>query len=141
MKWTGSLTPPSHQRSATMRAIRSKDTGPEMRVRRSLHAQGFRYRLHDRKLPGSPDIVLPKLKVVVDVRGCFWHGHACLAGRVPRANTDFWRTKVERNQIRDQRNDVELQGLGWRVFVVWECELESGVEAALRTLGLERAVP
>ena len=139
MKWTGPLTPPTDQRAKTMRAIRGKDTGPEMRVRRQLHALGFRYRLYDRRLPGQPDIVLPRFRVVVDVRGCFWHCHACLKGRTPRANSDFWRTKMERNLARDARNDAALAATGWRVFVVWECELEAGVQAIVWALRPDRA--
>lgn len=113
------------KRSEIMRRIRSTDTKPEMRVRRKLHALGFRYRLHDAKLPGKPDIVMPKHKTVVQVRGCFWHSHVCLAGRNPRSNKEYWESKLSRNRHRDEQNDTELRRMGWRLFVIWECEVQS----------------
>lgn len=111
------------QRSERMSRIRSRDTKPEMLVRSYLHGMGFRYRLHVRELPGSPDLVLPKYGTVVFVEGCFWHGHSCQKGRVPGANPSFWKAKVATNQARDRRNRRALARLVWRVIRVWECQL------------------
>jgi len=114
------------QRSERMSRIRSQDTKPEMLVRRFLHGQGFRFRLHARDLPGKPDLVLPKYRAIVFVEGCFWHGHSCQKGRVPGTNPDFWQAKVAANQARDKRNQRVLRRDGWRVFRVWECQLAKG---------------
>lgn len=111
------------QRSERMSRIRSQNTKPEMLVRRFLHGQGFRFRLHARDLPGRPDLVLPKYRAVVFVEGCFWHGHSCQKGRVPGTNPDFWQAKVAANQARDKRNQRALRRDGWRVIRVWECQL------------------
>lgn len=115
------LTPA--ERSERMSRIRGRDTKPEMLVRRFLHGQGFRYRLHVPDLPGRPDLVLPKYGVVVLVEGCFWHGHSCQKGRVPGTNSAFWQAKVATNRARDERNTRSLRRLGWRVIRVWECQL------------------
>lgn len=113
----------SATRSRMMAAIMSKDTCPELRVRRYLHAAGFRFRLHRRDLPGSPDIVLPGYQTVVFVHGCFWHRHpGCRYATTPATRPEFWRKKFERNVERDQGNIAALKGLGWKVAVVWECE-------------------
>ena len=125
------------KRSEIMRRIRSTNTLPEVRVRKELHSRGFRYRLHDSKLPGKPDIVMPKHKTVVQIRGCFWHFHECLAGRMPKSNKDYWETKLIRNRQRDERNDAELRGMGWRVFVIWECEVQSNI-SLVETVGILR---
>lgn len=107
-----------------MAKIRSKDTKPELWLRRRLHAEGFRYRLHDRKLPGKPDLVFPGRRKVILVNGCFWHGHDCPVGaRLPKTNTEFWAEKRRRNQDRDLRQQEELRQLGWRTLVVWECQV------------------
>lgn len=111
------------QRRKNMQAIRGKDTKPEMIVRKYLFAHGFRYRLHDRRLPGTPDIVLPRYRCVVFVHGCFWHGHDCPAFHWPRTNAGFWREKINRNKERDAAVEEALKGLGWRVETVWECDL------------------
>ncbi|MBQ1725539.1 MAG: DNA mismatch endonuclease Vsr [Muribaculaceae bacterium] len=126
------------QRHRCMSSVRSKDTRPEMVVRRYLWQQGFHYRLHDRSLPGSPDIVLRRLRAVVLVNGCFWHGHeGCAKFRLPQSNTPFWRTKIARNRARDYRNTRLLRWMGWHVFVVWECQLEGPRrEATLASLSL-----
>ena len=101
----------------------SKDTAPELVVRRSLHALGFRFRLHRRDLPGTPDIVLPKHHAVVIVHGCYWHRHpGCPHAQDPATNREFWESKFRHNMERDARVQAELEGLGWRVIVVWECE-------------------
>jgi DNA mismatch endonuclease (patch repair protein) len=111
------------QRSRNMSAIRNKNTAPEMSVRRALHALGFRYRLHRKDLPGRPDIVIPKYNAVIFVHGCFWHLHTCPYGKPkPATNADFWAQKRKGNLDRDRRNHRILKSLGWRVFVVWECE-------------------
>ena len=116
-----------------MSKIRSADTKPELLVRRFLHSQGFRFRLHRRDLPGRPDIVLPKYKTVVLVQGCFWHAHSCQQGRVPATRSAFWAQKFEANVARDQRNKAALRNLGWRVLEIWECQLYAR-EARERTL-------
>lgn len=107
-----------------MSRVRSKDTAPEKRVRSFLHRNGFRFRLHVKKLPGTPDIVLPMYRTVVDVRGCFWHRHPnCRQASSPASNAEFWRRKFERNVERDRMNERRLRELGWNLIVVWECEL------------------
>ncbi|MBI2825940.1 MAG: DNA mismatch endonuclease Vsr [Planctomycetia bacterium] len=110
------------QRSLTMARIRSRDTEPEMIVRRLIHHLGFRYRLHDLSLPGRPDIVLHRLKKVVLVNGCFWHRHRCKFGRpLPATNRTYWRAKLQRNADRDRLNRRRLRRQGWEVLVLWEC--------------------
>ena len=116
----------SEVRSRMMSTIRNRDTSPELAVRKFLHASGFRYRLHDRRLPGRPDIVLPRYAAVVEVRGCYWHSHpGCALAVAPSSNTDFWARKLSGTVERDRRNEAALRKAGWRVFVVWECELSS----------------
>lgn len=111
-------------RSRIMRAIRKKDTGPELAVRRALHRMGYRFRLHRRDLPGSPDIVLPRHGAVILVHGCFWHQHVgCRHGTVPRVRQDYWIPKLTRNVERDAQARAALEALGWRVLVLWECEI------------------
>ena len=113
------------KRSYNMSQIRGKDTKPEEIVRKYLFSQGFRYRKNDKRLPGKPDIVLPKHHTVVFVNGCFWHKHeGCKYFVWPRNNADFWRDKIEGNVRRDKLVQEELQSLGWRVLVIWECELK-----------------
>jgi DNA mismatch endonuclease, patch repair protein len=113
----------SARRSENMRRIRSKDTVPEMRVRRLLHSLGYRYRLHDKQLPGKPDLVFPARKRVVLVHGCFFHQHSgCIDGRVPKSRQEYWGPKLERNISRDKSNRARLSRLGWRSLVVWDCE-------------------
>ena len=116
-----------------MSRIRGKNTKPEILVRQGLHARGFRFRLHNRHLPGSPDIVLPKYGVVIMVNGCFWHGHkGCRYATVPKSNVEFWTAKIERNRHRDQVTDAHLTALGWHVITVWECELRGEDKASAR---------
>ena len=118
-------------RSHRMSLIRARDTKPEMIVRSYLHRRGLRYRLHDRKLPGKPDLVFPARGVVVFVHGCFWHGHGCRRGRLPQSRTDYWWPKIARNQERDRRNAGKLRRLGWSVLTIWECRIN---EARLEQL-------
>jgi len=124
------------ERSERMSRIRSTNTLPEVVVRRALHASGFRFRLHCKELPGKPDIVLPRHKTVVLVHGCFWHRHHdCKIATNPKSNSDFWRKKFDRNVARDAHCREQLEARGWRVIVVWECELGSirkTAEAMLR---------
>lgn len=115
-------------RSYNMSCIKGKNTKPEEIVRKYLFSQGFRYRKNDKKLPGTPDIVLPKYKTVIFVNGCFWHGHEdCRYFVVPKTNTEFWVNKIETNKQRDSRKINDLRALGWRVIVVWECQLKNNV--------------
>jgi DNA mismatch endonuclease (patch repair protein) len=112
-------------RSYNMRQIKSKDTVPELLVRKFLFANGFRFRLHDKNLPGKPDIVLPKLKTIIQVHGCFWHGHEnCKYFVVPKTRTDWWLKKINRNKQLDSENYKRLKSEGWRVFSIFECELK-----------------
>ena len=125
------------QRSAVMRRVKGRDTGPEMIVRRALTRLGARYRLHRKDLPGSPDVAMPGRRLALFVHGCFWHGHDCARGsRVPKQNRDYWLAKVDRNRARDARNGEELAAIGWRAETLWECELKDaeGLEARLRNL-------
>ena len=115
-------------RSYNMSQIKGKNTKPEMLVRQFLHAQGLRYRLHDKKLPGKPDLVLLKYKTVVFVHGCFWHKHeGCRYFVVPKTRTDFWLTKIGKNVTNDERQQAELTAAGWKVLTIWECELKPAV--------------
>lgn len=117
-------------RSYNMSRIKCKDTKPEETVRKYLFSQGFRYRKNDKRLPGSPDIVLPKYKTVIFVNGCFWHKHEdCKYFVWPRNNADFWKKKIESNVMRDIKNYQQLKDLGWKVFVIWECELKRDCRA------------
>lgn len=111
------------ERSFRMSLIRSKDTRPELLVRRAVWAAGFRYRLHGKGIAGKPDLVFPALKTVVFVNGCYWHGHSCQKGRIPGQNSSFWRDKFLANRERDKRNIRRLRRDGWSVLTVWECSL------------------
>lgn len=108
-----------------MARIHSKNTTPELVVRRLIHRMGFRFRLHQRHLPGKPDLVFPGRKCIVLVHGCFWHRHECTLSSRPKTNSDYWEEKIAANMDRDSRNLLLLQELGWRVKVVWECETRS----------------
>ncbi len=114
------------RRSENMRHIRSKDTAPELRVRRLVHALGYRYRLHDKSLPGTPDLVFRSRGCVIFVHGCFWQLHAnCRQARIPSTRQDYWVPKLTRNAERDRAHTRKLRRLGWRVLKLWECELKS----------------
>lgn len=113
-------------RSYNMSQIKGKDTKPEMLVRKYIFSKGFRYRLHDKKLPGKPDVVLPKLKVVVFIHGCFWHGHSnCRYFVLPKTRTEWWLKKIERNKQLDSENSKKLRDAGWKVLTIFECKLKS----------------
>ena len=112
------------KRSEMMAGIKGKDTKPEIIIRKSLHRLGFRYKLHDKTLPGKPDLVFPKYKSIIEINGCFWHLHNCHLFKWPRSRKEFWKEKLEKNKERDQRNREELNALGWRLLVVWECALK-----------------
>ncbi len=115
----------SEQRSRNMSAIKSKNTKPEIAVRKLLHSLGYRFRLHRKDLPGSPDIVLPKYKTVIFVHGCFWHRHEnCKYASTPKTRSEFWESKFEGNIKRDKINQTNLIKLGWKIIIVWECDLK-----------------
>lgn len=115
-----------------MSRIKGRDTKPEVRLRSALHRAGLRFRVCRTDLPGRPDLVFPRHKLAVQVRGCFWHQHkGCIGGRrIPQSNVDYWRPKLARNVKRDEEKDAELSSLGWRVLVVWECEIKTGDDIA-----------
>lgn len=111
------------QRHRNMSAIKGKNTTPELAVRKLLHRLGFRFKIHDKTLPGTPDIVLPKYRTVIMVHGCFWHMHGCSLSKIPETRKDFWTAKLEKNQARDMRQESQLRSIGWTVITVWECGL------------------
>jgi|TARA_B100000809_G_C14817687_1_gene416252 DNA mismatch endonuclease Vsr len=122
-------------RSRNMAAIKGKNTKPEILIRKELFRRGFRFRIHDKKLPGKPDIVLPKYKAVIFVHGCFWHGHDCSLFKVPQTRTEFWMEKIRGNQERDARNQSDLRQLGWRVCTIWECALKGNLKISIEDAG------
>lgn len=114
------------ERSLNMSRIRAKDTKPELTIRRLLFADGFRYRIHVKTLPGTPDLVLPKYRAVIFVHGCFWHGHdGCKYAKLPETHGEFWRDKISKNKERDQRVRQELVSSGWRVLTIWTCSIKN----------------
>ena len=119
-------------RSKMMAAVRSKDTQPEMLVRRLVHGMGYRYRLHRSNLPGKPDLVLPSRRKIIFVHGCFWHQHTCRGAHLPKSNTSYWGPKLERNRARDKKHLKALRSMGWKCLVVWECELKNLERVRLR---------
>lgn len=121
-------------RSQIMARVRSCNTSPELAVRRTLHAAGFRFRLHRKDLPGNPDLVLPRYRTAVYVNGCFWHWHGCRRSRMPATNRDYWEKKIARNVERDGLNQARLKAIGWSARTIWECELASGTDALIRDL-------
>jgi DNA mismatch endonuclease (patch repair protein) len=127
------VNPPDSVRSRTMRAVRARDTAPEMAVRRMAHGLGYRFRLHRADLPGRPDLVFPGRRKAIFVHGCFWHGHECPRGaRAPKTNEEYWRGKIARNVARDAASLLALDALGWSVLVIWECELRDADAASRR---------
>lgn len=130
---TDTLT--QEQRSWNMSRVTGKNTRPEIHLRSILHKKGFRFRLHDKKLPGKPDVVLPKYRTVIFVNGCFWHRHQkCQYARTPDSRQDFWLKKFERTVQRDHKNQKMLIELGWRVLVVWECEMKKDSAAVVSNI-------
>ena len=119
-------------RSRIMRAIKSRDTKPEMRTRRTVHGMGYRYRLHRKDLPGRPDIALRPRRKAIFVHGCFWHGHDCAKGRLPKSRLDYWQPKVDKNRERDRTNEEQLKSLGWSVLTIWQCETKDLEALAVR---------
>jgi DNA mismatch endonuclease, patch repair protein len=120
------------KRSEVMSKIRSKNTKPEILLRSLLHQEGFRFRIHKKDLPGKPDIVLQKYKLIIFVHGCFWHYHKdCPEGRIPNTNSKFWEAKLFKNIENDKRHQKNLRNLGWKVMVVWECEIEKKSQEVL----------
>ena len=117
-----------------MSRVRSKDTAPEMAVRKALHRVGFRFRLHRSDLPGKPDLVFPRYRLALFVHGCFWHRHGCRRTTIPATNKRFWSEKFSRTVERDQRAATELDSLGWTTTVIWECQLDTGVSRLIETL-------
>ena len=132
------MTP--EQRRACMSTIRSRDTAPEKRLRSDLHRAGFRFRLHVKSLPGTPDLVFPGRRKAIFVHGCFWHSHKCRRGTRPKSNMEFWNRKLDGNRKRDARNQKRLSMLGWRSLTIWECEVRThqAVRKAIRFLSVER---
>lgn len=118
---TDRLSP--ERRSRLMQAVKSRNTTPELAVRSLLHSLGYRFRLHRRDLPGTPDIVLPGRRSVIFVNGCFWHGHGCRIGQPPKSRLDYWLPKLEANKARDLRKTEEVEAANWRALTVWQCEL------------------
>ena len=118
------------QRSKNMSHIRSKDTSIELKVRKYLFSLGYRYRVNYKKLPGKPDIVFTKKKIAIFIHGCYWHGHNCNSryAHISKSNTNYWNTKIQRNQERDKRNIEQLEKDGWKVIVLWECEIKDNFE-------------
>jgi len=123
-----------------MQSITKRDTRPEIAVRRLLHSYGYRFRLHRRDLPGTPDVVLPKHKTAVFVHGCFWHQHSCELAKEPKSNQTYWLPKLARNQERDSEARKQLQQLGWHVVVVWECETRNAARLRRKLIGYLQGV-
>jgi len=131
----------AEQRRRIMQSVKQKDTKPEVEIRRALHAVGYRYRLHDRALPGRPDIVFPSRKKVIFINGCFWHGHNCPKGKLPKSRPEYWGPKIEANKLRDQAAISRLTEKGWDSLTVWQCEtknLKTTLQQIARFLGPPR---
>jgi len=123
------------KRSEVMSKIRGKNTKPEMILRSKLFSHGFRFRVHRNDLPGKPDIVLPKYKTIIFVHGCFWHNHQdCREGRIPSTNSNYWSIKLKKNITKDAENEMACKNLGYKVIVVWECEIEKKLDELLSSL-------
>lgn len=121
-------------RSQIMAKVKSRDTRPEMAVRRALHRAGYRFRLHRADLPGCPDLTFPRHRIALFVHGCFWHWHGCKRSRMPKTNVEYWKAKIERNVNRDAQTRSELTRLGWECQVIWECDISTGVKSVLEVL-------
>lgn len=121
-------------RSQTMAKVKSKGTSPEMEVRHTLHRAGHRFRIHQADLPGNPDLVFSRHRIALFVHGCFWHWHGCKRSRMPKSNVEYWTAKIDRNVNRDRRTHCELERLGWKCRVIWECDIAAGVKCLSREL-------
>jgi len=128
------------KRSSIMSSVKQKDTKQEILVRKYLFSKGFRFRKNDKRLPGSPDIVLPKYKVAIFIHGCFWHGHDCRAGHLPSSNIELWESKINRNKERDKSKEELLGQLKWTVIIIWQCELKNRSVANDRLVLLETEI-
>jgi len=126
-------------RSRMMSGIRGKNTKPEIIIRKVLFSKGFRYRLHDKRLPGSPDLVFPKYNAVIFIHGCFWHAHECHLFKWPATREEFWKTKITGNKIRDKKNIDKLLGAGWRVLIIWECATKGRGRHSSESIGVQVA--
>jgi DNA mismatch endonuclease (patch repair protein) len=123
------------ERSANMSKIRSKDTLPEIRIRKTLWRMGYRYRLHCKQLPGKPDIVITKQKIIIFVHGCFWHRHEnCIEASRPKTNSEYWETKIAKNIERDKKHQEEIKQMGYKIFIIWECEVKKNIEENTKML-------
>lgn len=122
------------KRSINMSHIKSKNTSLELKVRKKLFADGFRYRVNVKSLPGTPDIVLPKYRTVIFVNGCFWHYHQCKLSTVPKSHTEFWQKKLNTNVENDKKNYAKLRSLGWHIIILWECELKENFDALISSV-------
>lgn len=123
------------KRSDVMSKIKGKDTKPELILRSNLFQLGYRFRVHVKSLPGKPDIVLPKHKIIIFVHGCFWHYHKnCKEGRIPSTNSIYWKQKLEKNVIRDRKSLQQLRKIGWEVITVWECEIERKIDSVINRI-------
>lgn len=120
------------RRSDLMKRVRRSDTKPEVTLRKALHRLGFRYVIGDKRLPGTPDLVFPKYKAAVFVHGCFWHGHPCVKGKLPKSRIEYWGPKLAQNMARDRANVGALQAMGWEVLTLWQCELRNTAELEVR---------
>jgi DNA mismatch endonuclease (patch repair protein) len=124
------------QRSQNMSKIRSKDTLPEILIRKALWRMGYRYRLYYKLLPGKPDIVITKYKIVIFVHGCFWHRHEnCIEASRPKTNSEYWETKINKNIERDKKYQEEIKRLGWKVIIIWECNVKKDIEENIKLVG------
>lgn len=129
----------SATRSWIMAQVTSRNTVPEIYVRRAIHRSGYRFSLHSRNLPGAPDVILPKYKMVIFIHGCFWHWHGCKRSRMPSSNKDYWTKKIAKNVQRDKECQAKLSSLGWECRIIWECELAKSTIHLISELDSERA--
>ena len=129
-----------NKRSGIMSKISGKETKYEILVRKFLFRKGFRYRKNDKRLPGRPDIVLPKYKTIIFIHGCFWHGHHCKAGKLPETNKEFWENKINSNIERDKKNQHKLEKLGWKIIIIWQCKLKNKIMITKKLKEIEQKI-
>lgn len=123
-----------------MSKISGTETKPEILVRKYLFGKGFRFRKNDKRLPGRPDIVLPKYKTVIFIHGCFWHGHHCKTGKLPETNKEFWENKINSNIERDKKNQHKLEKLGWKIIIIWQCKLKNKIMITKKLKEIEQKI-